>query len=200
MVVLHVLSVSARILQFVGLFIIHCTITPSMSMRLVVLQVFLLVWELWLLLGFGQVLVVLGLFRRNDELMDACMDGTNNTVMEFILRVRSFTVYHDDSSARLNASINSRVVRAHQIRGATKRFTSGTGCKARLPAEKKLAFSQQESARVHDETWAGFNESLRLTISQAKEIQPRCAVSVFSSCVLLFSLPSYLGQAVKLEE
>ena len=50
--------------SFVGLFIIHCTITPSMSMRLVVLQVFLLVWGSGLVLGFGQVLVVLGLFRR----------------------------------------------------------------------------------------------------------------------------------------
>ena len=121
--------------------------------------------------------------------LDGIYPATNSTV-------RSFTEYHDDSCARLNASINSRVV--HQIRGAAKRFTSGTGCKARLPAEKKLAFSQQESARVHDETWAGGNESLRLTISQAEEIQPSC-VGV-SPCGLIFSLPSYLGQAVKSEE
>ena len=43
---------------------------------------------------------------------------------------------------------------------------------------KKRALSQQESVRVHEETWAGGNESLRLTISQAREIQPRCAASV----------------------
>ena len=126
-----------------------------------------------------------GSVQGNDELMDACMDGTTLDGIHPATNstVRSFTEYHDDSCARLNASINSRVV--HQIRGAAKRFTTGTGCKATLPAEKKLAFSQQESARVHDETWAG-NESLRLTISQAEEIQPRCAVSVFPPADLFF--------------
>ena len=45
---------------------------------------------------------------------------------------------------------------------------------------------------MHGETWAGGQESLRLMISQAKEIQPRCAVSVFSlrtSCLT----PELLG-------
>ena len=49
---------------------------------------------------------------------------------------------------------------------------------------------------MHEETWAGGNESLRLTISQAREIQPRCAASVFPLADFSF----HSGRAVKLEE
>ena len=98
----------------------------------------------------------------------------------------------------MDALLNSRVERGHHIQGETKRSSTGTLCKVRLPAETKRAFSQQQSVKVHDETWAGGQKILRLSISQTQEIQPRCAVSIFS-CVLLFSLPSYLGREVKLE-
>ena len=77
------------------------------------------------------------------------------------------------------ALLNSRVGRGHDGRGETMLLSTSTLRKVRLPADKKRAFSQQESVRVHEETWAGRQESLRLTISQAKKIQPRCAVSVF---------------------
>ena len=44
---------------------------------------------------------------------------------------------------------------------------------------------------MHGKTWAGDDETLRLTISQAWEIQPRCAVSMFSlqSSFLIPELP-----------
>ena len=46
------------------------------------------------------------------------------------------------------------------------------------PAEKKLASLQQALGSLHEETWAGCNESLSLKISQEVEIVPKCAVTV----------------------
>ena len=67
----------------------------------------------------------------------------------------------------------------HCGRGGTKLSSTGTLCKARRPAGKKPVFSRKESGKVHVETWAGCNESLSLKISQVKQTQTRCAVSVF---------------------
>ena len=94
-------------------------------------------------------------------------------------RTQGFTEYHDDSCARLNALLDARVERGHCGREGTKLSSTGALCKARRPAEKKPAFSQQESGKLHVETWAGCKERLSLKISQAKETQMRCAVSVF---------------------
>ena len=54
-------------------------------------------------------------------------------------------------------------------------------------------FSQQQSVEVHVETWAGGQEILRLSISQAKEIQVRCAGSVFTLRTSFFT-PELPGQ------
>ena len=51
-------------------------------------------------------------------------------------------LHHDDSCARLNASLDSRVERGHDDRGGTKLSSTGTLCKARRPAGEKLASSQ----------------------------------------------------------
>ena len=108
-----------------------------------------------------------------DDVDDACMDGSVTDVIHTVSNsvIQGFSEYHDGSCACLNALPNSRVERGHHVRGETKR---SSGCLL-----EKRAFSQQQSVNVHDETWAGGQEILRLSISQAKEIQPRCAVSVF---------------------
>ena len=109
------------------------------------------------------------------------MDGSVTDIIQTVSNsvVQGFPEYHGGSCARLNALPNSRVERGHHVRGETKRSNTGSLCKVRLPAEKMRPFSQQESVEVHDETWAGGQEILRLSISQSQEIQPRCAVSVF---------------------
>ena len=116
-----------------------------------------------------------------DDVDDACVDGSVTDIIHAVSKsvIQGFSEYHDGSCARLNALPNSHVERGHHVRGETKRSDTGSLCKVRLPAGKKRAFSQQQSVKVHDETWAGGQEILRLSIYQAKETQPRCAISVF---------------------
>ena len=96
---------------------------------------------------FGQLFGLVVLMMR--DWMHAWM-GLPRRIQE-IITVLSIMMTH---------VLGCTLVRPHCDQGRTKLSTTGTGC----------AFSQQESVRVHDETWAGGNESLRLTISQAKEI------------------------------
>ena len=113
--------------------------------------------------------------------VDACMDGPafDGTRVAPNSLIQSFTEYHDNSCARLTALQNSRTERGHHVRGGIERPSTGSLCKVRQSAGKKRALSQQQPVKVHDETWAGGQEILRLTISQADEIQPSCAASVF---------------------
>ena len=96
---------------------------------------------------FGQLFGLVVLMMR--DWMHAWMGLPRRT--QEIIAVLSIMMTH---------VLGCTLVRPHCDQGGTKLSTTGTGC----------AFSQQESVRVHDETWAGGNESLRLTISQAKEI------------------------------
>ena len=63
------------------------------------------------------------------------MGGTTLDVIHSVprSRIQGFTVCYDDSCARLNASLKSRVERGHQVRGETKRSSTGTLCKVRRP-------------------------------------------------------------------
>ena len=108
-----------------------------------------------------------------------------------------YTGYYDDSCARLNAFLNSRLVRGGEHEGGRKTPSTSTLCLVGRPAAEELASLQQASGKLHVEAWAGCRRSLGLKICQGKEIQPRCAVPVFLP-LPLFSLLCYLGQAGKL--
>ena len=84
------------------------------------------------------------------------------------IRFQSFTEYHDNSCARLNALENSRVGRGPQVRGGTKRATSGSLRQVRLSAGKKRSFSQQQSRKVHEEMWASLLEKQGPLISRER--------------------------------
>ena len=110
----------------------------------------------WVRAGVGCVV---------DDGDDACMDVPNS-------RIQGFTEYHDDSCALLirawSVVIKTGEKQSVQVRVLCARPGG-------LLRESLLVLSG-------DETWAGCNESLRLTISQAEEIQMKCvcAVSVLS--------------------
>ena len=97
----------------------------------------------------------------------------------------------------MNAFLNSRLVRGGEREGGTKTLSTSTLCLVGRPAAKELASLQQASGKLHVEAWTGCRRSLGLKICQGKEIQPKCAVSVFSP-LPFFSLLCYLGQAGKL--
>ena len=63
-----------------------------------------------------------------DHVDDACMDGyaLDDTRVVSNSLIQSFTEYHDNSCARLMALQNSRVGRGPQVRGGTKRATTGS--------------------------------------------------------------------------
>ena len=109
--VLHALSVTARICSIRGSFhnsLHHHTIHVHAPSRLASVPVGLGVGVgTGVRAGVGCV----GSLEGDDERMDACMEGTTPDGIHAVTNstIRSFTEYHDDSCARLNASINSRV-------------------------------------------------------------------------------------------
>ena len=58
--------------------------------------------------------------------------------------IQSFTEYHDDSCARLNALQNSRVGRGPHVRGGTKRATTGSLRQVRLSVGRTTFFFPAE--------------------------------------------------------
>ena len=92
--------------------------------------------------------------------------------------IQSFTEYHDNSCARLTALQNSRVGGGPQVRGGTKRATTGSLRQVRLSAGKKRSFSQQQSRKLHEEMWASLLEKQGPRIFREVEIVPGCAVMV----------------------
>ena len=115
-----------------------------------------------------------------DDVDDACMDGTALDGIHVASNslIQSFTEYHDNSCARLTALQNSRVGRGPQVRGGTKRATTGSLRQVRLSAGKKRSFSQQQSRKLHEEMWASLLEKQGPLISREVEIVPGCAVMV----------------------
>ena len=113
---------------------------------------------------------------------DACMGGYALDEIRVVSNsvIQSFTEYHDSSCARLNGLQNSRVGRGHQVRGGTKRSTTGSLCQVRLSAGKKRSFSQQQSRKVHEEKWASLLKKQGPLIFREVEIVPGCAVMVAS--------------------
>ena len=91
------------------------------------------------------------------------------------------------SCARLDAFFNSRLVRGQERPGGTKTLSTSTLCQAGRPAGEELASLQPASGKVHVETWAGGKRGPSLMISQAKKIQSRCVVSVFSPRLPFFA-------------
>ena len=114
-----------------------------------------------------------------DDVDDACMDGSaldgirvgSNSV------IQSFSEYHDSSCARLNALQNSHLERGHQVRGETKRSSTGSLCRVRLSAGKNF-FPQQQSRKVHGDMWASLLKKQGPRISWEVEIIPGCAAMV----------------------
>ena len=115
-----------------------------------------------------------------DDVDDACMDGSalDDIRVVSIFLIQSFTEYHDNSYARLNALQNSRVGRGPHVRGGTKRATTGSLRQVRLSVWKKRSFSQQKSRKVQKEMWTSLLEKQGPLISREVEIVPVCAVMV----------------------
>ena len=112
--VVALLSVLQWTRSFVALLVIHCTTISSMHMRILVLQVNLLVrW-------FGLVSGGCAGVRRvvSSGVVDNEDDDVIHSASDSI--IQGFSEYHDDSCARLNALLNSRVERGHDGRGETK--------------------------------------------------------------------------------
>ena len=81
--------------------------------------------------------------------VDACMYGyaLDDIRVVSISLIQSFTEYHDNSCARLTALQNSRVGRGPQVRGGTKRATTGSLRQVRLSAGKKRSFSSSSQEK-----------------------------------------------------
>ena len=58
--------------------------------------------------------------------------------------IQRFTGYHDDSCARLNACINSRLVRGHELQGGTKTLCTSALRQVGCLAVEELTRLQQE--------------------------------------------------------
>ena len=116
---------------------------------------------------------------------NACMDGTLHDVIQSApactnSRLQGFTVYHDDSCARLNAFLNSRVERGHDGLGGTKLPRKGTLCRLGVLLVKSLLLLSRSQERC------------MLRGGQvATKASARC-----SPLGLLFSLLRHLGRAV----
>ena len=78
----------------------------------------------------------------------------------------------------MTALQNSRVVRAPQGRGGTKRTTTGSRYQVRLSAGKKRSFSQQQSRKLHGEMWASLLHKQGPLIFREEEIAFGCVVLV----------------------
>ena len=133
----------------------------------------------------------------SDRMMvdDACMDGTalDGIHVTSISLIQSFTEYHDNSCARLTALQNSRVGRGPQVRGGTKRATTGSLRQVWLSAGKKRSFSQEQARKLHEEMWANLFEKQGPLIS-GRWKSFRGVLLWWLVLHVLFVLLSHLGQ------
>ena len=104
-------------------------------------------------------------------------------------------MYHDDSCARLDACINSRLGRGRKGAGGTTPRCTCTRSGVWRPAEEKLASPQPASGRLHGEGmgrrenfWSGRRRG-RGNFGGV--------LCLYCPLLLLFSLLCHLGQAVK---
>ena len=90
--------------------------------------------------GAGAVVSCVVSSGAVDDVDDACMDGSVSDVIHTVSGFGNSGLpeYHDSSCARLNALPNSRVERGHHVRGGIKRPSTGSLCKVRLSAWKKV--------------------------------------------------------------
>ena len=130
-----------------------------------------------------------------DDVDDACMDGSaldvirpgSNSV------IQNFSEYHDSSCARLNALQNSHLECGRHVHGGMKRSSTGSLCKVRLSAGKKLSFSQQQPRKVHDEVWAGLLKK-QGPLSSRRWKSFRGVLSPWLVLRVLITLLCHLGQ------
>ena len=92
-------------------------------------------------------------------------------------------------------SVGEGVARGRGVPGRTKALSTSTLCQVWRPAVKELAPLQQASGSLHEEAWAGCNESFSLKISQ--EVGNRsgvCCHGVLPSISFLCSCATWAGQ------
>ena len=96
------------------------------------------------------LLSLLCVSRVDDDVDDACMDGSNSLIQG--------SGCHATACAFSDALQNSRQDRGHCLRGGTKCSSMGSGTKVWLSDEIRGSLSHQKPGRLHVETWAGAQE------------------------------------------
>ena len=135
------------------------------------------------------LLSLLCVSRVDDDVDDACMDGSNSLIQG--------SGCHATACACSDALQNSRQARGHCLRGGTKCTSMGSGAKVSLSDEIRGSLSHQKPESLHVETWAGAQECLPRRVSRSGSFQ--LGVLQCPSLLVLISLLCFLGQAVKLE-
>ena len=129
------------------------------------------------------LLSLLCVSRVDDDVDDACMDGSNSLIQG--------SGCHATACACSDALQNSRQVRGHCLRGGTKCSSMGSGAKVWLSDEIRSSLSHQKSESLHVETWAGAQDCPPQEGFQVREFPAGCASVSFLDCcsVLTSSLP-----------
>ena len=129
-----------------------------------------MVWELHVHLCCPLLCVS----RVDDDVDDACMDGSNSLIQG--------SGCHATACACSDVLQNSRQVHGHCLRGGTKCTSMGSGAKVWLSDEIRSSLSHQKPESLHVETWAGAQECLPQEGFQFRELPAECASVSFPAC------------------
>ena len=120
------------------------------------------------------LLSLLCVSRVDDDVDDACMDGSNSLIQG--------SGCHATACAFSDALQNSRQVRGHSLREGTKCTSMGSGAKVWLSDEIRGSLSHQKPESLHVETWAGAQECPPQEGFQVREFPAGCASVSFPVC------------------
>ena len=130
----------------------------------------------------SPLLSLLCVSRVDDDVDDACMDGSNSLIQG--------SGCHATACACSDALQNSRQIRGHCLRGGTKSSSMGSGAKVRLSDEIRGSLSHQKPESLHVETWADAQNFPQKGF-QVRDFPAGCASVSFPACcsVLTSVLP-----------
>ena len=118
------------------------------------------------------LLSLLCVSRVDDDVDDACMDGSNSLIQG--------SGCHATACACSDALQNSRQACGHCLRGGTK--CTSMGAKVWLSDEIRGSLSHQKPESLHVEMWAGAQECLPQEGFQVRELPAGCASVSFPAC------------------